>query len=303
MKALVLGAGAVGGYFGARLAAAGHEIYFVARGENLGSIGRSGIFVESIKGDFSVSPAGVSEKFQPLPDLDLILVCVKRTDTAGVLDVLKEQTGPNTVVLSLQNGVEVEKEFAGVVSESNVMGGLAFIGSAVVSPGRIKHSASGIITIGEGDGTESPRALKLKRIFDDAGVPCSISKDAVKAKWEKLMWNVGFNGVCALSGRTVHQILSFPPACDLARRLMEECADVAEKLGVSVNRSLIDKYFENGRKGGDVTPSMLQDVRHGKRTEIDFINGKVRDEGAKIKILTPCNDIVWALVSTHDNAR
>jgi len=282
---------------------AGHEIYFVARGEQLKAIEQSGLFVESVNGDFTAKPAGVSERFKPLPNLDLILVCVKRLDTANILEILAEQTGPDTVVISLQNGVDVEREFVGVVPESKVMGGIAFIGSAVSAPGRLKHTAKGAITIGELDGSQSSRSLALKKIFEDSGVPCTVSTDIARAKWEKLMWNVGFNGVCALSGRTVHQILAFPPACDLVCGLMAECADVAEKLGVMVSRSIIEKYIESGRKAGDVTPSMLQDVRHGKRTEIDYINGKVRDEGRKLGCPTPHNDVVWTLISAIGRAK
>jgi 2-dehydropantoate 2-reductase len=300
MKVLVVGTGAVGGYFGGRLAQAGHEVYFIARGEHKKAIEQHGLVVESINGDFTVRPAGVSDKFAPLEKLGLILVCVKRLDTAAVLDVLAEQVGKDTVVMSLQNGVDVEKELFAVVPESNLVAGIAFIGSAISSPGRLRHTAKGVLTIGELNGSQSPRALAIKKMFDDAGAPCALSTEISKARWEKLMWNAGFNGVCALAGKTVHQLLDFKPADDLVKGLMEELAAVAEKLGINVNRSLIEKYVDNGRKGGDVTPSMLQDVRHGRQTEINHINGKIREEGRKLGVPTPLNDAIWTLVSAID---
>lgn len=303
MKILVIGSGAVGGYFGGKLAQAGHEVFFMARGEHLNAINQNGLAVESINGDFKVRSAWAAERFQPIDGLNLVLVCVKRTDTGSVTEVLKEQAGGGrkATVISLQNGVDVEKELASAVRVSNLMGGVAFLGSEVSAPGRIKHSAGGILTIGELDGSQTERALGLKKMFDAAGVRCSVSTDIIGAKWEKLMWNAGFNAVCGLTGRTVRQIADFPPACGLIRSLMTEVADVAEKIGVKVSRPLAEKYLDNARKGGDVTPSMLQDVRRGKRTEIDYINGKVRDEGRNAKVPTPCNDMIWTLVSAMDH--
>lgn len=303
MRVVVVGAGAVGGYYGAKLSMAGHEVYFVARGEHLASIKRDGLVVESFNGDFTVRPSGASEHFEPLGGVDLVLVCVKRGDTADALGAIAGQVENETVVISLQNGLDADKEMAAVVEPSRIVGGIAFIGSAVSAPGRIRHTARGVVTIGEADGSQSERALKIQKTFEDAGIPCAVSPDIVGAKWDKLMWNVGFNGVCALTRGTVHKVLDHAPTADLARSLMEELVGVADELGINVNRSLVDKYIVNTRKGGDVTPSTLQDVMHGKRTEIKYMNGKVCEEGRKTGYPTPYNDAVFALVSALDEMR
>ncbi len=184
MKILVIGSGAVGGYFGGKLAQAGHEVFFMARGEHMNAINRNGLAVESINGDFNVRSALAAERFQPIDGLNLVLVCVKRTDTGSVTEVLGEQAGGGrkATVISLQNGVDVEKELASAVRVSNLLGGVAFLGSEVSAPGRIKHSAGGILTIGELDGSRSERALGLKKMFDDAGIRCSVSTDVIGAK-------------------------------------------------------------------------------------------------------------------------
>jgi 2-dehydropantoate 2-reductase len=300
MKILVVGAGAVGGYYGAKLASCGHELYFLARGQTLEAINRSGVVVKSYKGDFTSRPAGAADKFETIPKLDLILVCVKRGDTESVLGTIAQQAGKDTVVVPLQNGADAENGLMASVPASRIIGGIAHVGAALTAPGCVNHTSNGIITLGEMDGSQSERVVALKKVFENCGIPCSVSTDIVKAKWEKLMWNAGFNGVCALTNQTVHGVLAHPPTADLVKTLMEELVAVAEKKGINVDRTLAAKYIESACKGGDTVPSTLQDFRHGKRTEIRYMNGKVCEEGRKADVATPCNDAIYALVSAHD---
>ncbi len=302
MKILVLGAGAVGGYFGGRLSAAGHEVFFTARGEHLDALRTRGLSVRSCQGDFHVYPH-VSGHFEPIEGLDLILLCVKHKDTAGILPQLKEQAGKTTVVISLQNGAASERFFIDAVGAEKVVGGIAYIGAALEEPGSIHHTARGIITIGELNGAPSQRAESIKKMFEEAGVKCNISADITKDKWEKLMWNVGFNGLSALTRQPVHPLLNHPPTRIIIKKLMDELVAVAHAAGVPVNAGLIDKYIENTLKGGEVFPSTLQDVKQGKATEINIMNGTVVDEGRKRNIATPYNEMVWAAVSAIDAAR
>ncbi len=296
MKILVIGAGAVGGYYGGRLAQAGHDLYFVARGEQLQAITQNGLQVSSIQGDFTIQPKA-QKSFEPIPDLGLILVCVKRKDTVGILDTLKAQTGAGTIAITLQNGVDTEKALMDAVPPERIVGGIAFLGAELTAPGRIRHTASGKITIGELDGSQSPRLAELQKLFEGAQIPCSISADIVKAKWEKLLWNVGFNGICAIAGLSTHKVVQHPGKREIVRRLMEEHIQVAQGLGIKINPALVDKYLDNAANGGDVVPSTLQDVRKGKATEIDYMNGKVVEEGRKLGIPVPYNETIWVSVS------
>ena len=301
MKILVLGAGAVGGYFGGRLSAAGHEVLFTARGEHLKALQASGLSVRSCQGDFHVHPRA-AEHFGPIDGLDLILICVKHKDTAPLLPQLKEQAGKTTVVISLQNGAASERFFIEAVGAEKVIGGIAYIGAALAGAGSIEHTARGIITIGELNGSRSQRTETIKKMFEDARVKCNISTDIKKDKWEKLMWNIGFNGLCALTRQPVHPLLNHPPTRIIIKKLMDELVAVAHAAGVPVNAALPDKYIENTLKGGEVHPSTLQDVKLGKTTEIDIMNGTVVEEGKKQGIATPYNEMIWAAVSAIDAA-
>ncbi len=299
MKILVLGAGAVGGYFGGRLSAAKHEVFFTARGEHLQALRDRGLTVQSCQGDFHVHPQA-AERFEPIEGLDLILVCVKHKDTAALLPHLKEQTGGSTAVISLQNGADSEQFFIDAIGAEKVIGGIAYIGAALEGPGKIGHTARGVITIGELDGAPSQRTETIKRMFEEAGVKCNISANIKKDKWEKLMWNTGFNGICALTRLPVHPLLNHPPTRIIIKKLMDELVTVAHAAGVPVNAGLPEKYIENTLKGGEVYPSTLQDVKQGKTTEINIMNGTVVEEGRKHGIATPCNELIWAAVSAID---
>lgn len=302
MRILIIGAGSVGGYFGGKLAKAGHETWFIARGAHLDAIRQNGLRVKSIQGDFTVHPHA-ADQFPPIPDIDIILVCVKHKDTPSILPHLKKHLGQNTVVISLQNGVDGEKELSSAIPLNNIVGGIAYIGSELASPGLIKHTASGLITIGELTGKTSGRVDAIKSLFETASVKCRISNDIVKDKWEKLIWNVGFNGLCAITRLPARPLLSHPPTREIVKGLMMEMIAVAHKSGIAVDASLADRYIDNTLKGGEVVPSTLQDILHGKMTEIDILNGKVSVEGKKLGVPTPLNDLVWAAVSAIDSAR
>lgn len=301
MKILVLGAGAVGGYFGGRLSAAGHEVFFTARGEHLKALRAYGLMVRSCQGDFHVRPHA-AEYFDPIEGLGLILICVKHKDTAALLPQLKEQAGAATAIISLQNGADSERFFIDAAGAEKVIGGIAYIGAALEGPGKISHTARGVVTIGELDGPPRPRTEAIKGMFEEAGVKCAISANIKKDKWEKLMWNAGFNGICALTRQPVHPLLNHPPTKIIIKKLMEELVLVAHAAGVPVNAALPEKYIENTLKGGEVYPSTLQDVKQGKTTEIDIMNGTVVEEGIKHGIATPYNETIWAAVSAIDAA-
>lgn len=296
-----MGAGSVGAYFGGRLARSGHEVFFVARGDHLKAIRRDGLSVESIKGDFHIK-AEARESFEPLENLDLIILSVKHRDTESVLPEIKKHTGGKSLVMSLQNGVDSEKTLAGVAPASQLIGGLAYIGANIEAPGKIRHTASGKIVIGELDGSKSERIINLKKIFEEAHIPCSVSLNIEKEKWEKLMWNVGFNGLSALTDRSANELAAYPPTCALVRHLMEELVEVALKAGIEVNRGMIDKHIEFTAKTSEIVPSMLQDTRAGRLSEIDIINGKVVSYGKKFGITTPYNELVWGAISLRDKA-
>jgi 2-dehydropantoate 2-reductase len=302
MKILVLGTGAVGGYFGGRLAKAGNELFFTARGANLSALANDGLNVKSIDGNFEIK-IDVREKFDRIDGLDLILLCAKTGDTRRLLPVIKEQMNDTSVVVSLQNGVESESILEEAVPKGSIVGGIAFIGSNRYAPGRIRHTGGGSITLGELFGEKTERIERVRKMFADAGVECRVTAKIIKAKWEKLVWNAGFNGLAAITGLSAEKLLSFKPARGIVSRLMEETIAVAQGKSVPVDPSTGDRHIEFTEKMRDVIPSMLQDIRAGRITEIDSINGLVCREGEKAGIATPYNEFVWAAVSAIDETR
>jgi len=182
MKILVMGAGAVGAYFGARLMQAGEEVYFCARGENLAALRERGLELRSFKGDATLAVRATDRPGEFAP-YDLILFCVKSYDTIPAARSLAGCLAPDGVIMTLQNGVENEDALASVFPPSAVMGGNARVGAEMVAPGKLVHTAAGIIEFGELDGSESPRALKFAEMFRRAGVLGELTHDLKTIRW------------------------------------------------------------------------------------------------------------------------
>ncbi len=303
MRILVIGAGAIGGYYGGRLQLAGHEVYFSARGSHLESLQKKGLNVESIHGDFHLK-IKAEKYFERIPNLNLILVCVKMGDLKGALPAIKAQAGGETLIISMQNGVESEEILKETVPESQLIGGIAFIGAGRdAGTGHIRHTAAGFITIGEMDGNKTGRIETIRQAFEEAKVDCKVTSRIKEAKWKKLVWNVGFNGLAAITGKPAHQLLEHEPTRKIVRHLMEEVAAVTERKGIAIEKSFLENQIKLTEKMGEVIPSMLQDVRTERETEINWINGKIVREGQKLGIPVPYNEFVQALVTLIDRNR
>jgi 2-dehydropantoate 2-reductase len=303
MRILVHGTGAVGGYFGALLARGGHEVWCVARGENLRALRATGLTVELGSETLRLSPVqAVAEPAEaPLPDL--VLVCVKSYDTAAAAAALRPVVGPDTIVVSLQNGVENEDILARGLGLPPLMVALTRIGVELAAPATIHYSGRGTILFGEPDGKESPRARRLSAAFDVAGVPCELRPDILVAAWEKLAWNAGFNAVTALTRTTVSEVLSLPASRDLVVAAMEETDAVATALGIPVRRTRTAAVLADSVSGlPDFQTSMLQDVLKGRRLEHDAINGAVVRAATRAGIPAPVNRALLALLSRLDPA-
>ena len=295
MKVAVMGAGAVGGYFGGLLAKGGAEVTFIARGKHLEALRSKGLVVKSYKGDFSILIKATGDP-KEVGQVDLILFCVKSYDTETAIRQALPMVGEETVVLSLQNGVDNEERIAAIVGEGKVLGGVAYIGSRVPEPGVILHEMEGRIVFGELQGGLSERVLKLKSFFDQRGLEASASPNIKKALWAKLAWNVPFNAINALVGGPVKAIVENPPTLELARRATEEVMAVAKALGIELPPDLWEKNLGFAR-GADIKSSTLQDLEAGKPLEHEALNGIVVKKGAQLGIPTPYNFTFYVLLT------
>jgi len=303
MHVLVYGTGAVGGYFGARLATGGHDVTFVARGPNLEALRADGlrVLMGTPSETIHVRPVRAVERPADAPPAELVLVCVKSYDTAAAADALAPAVGPDTIVLSLQNGIENESILAERLGLPPLMVGLTRIGVELVAPATVQYSGRGEILFGEADGTESARAHRLAAALAAAGVPHQLRRDVLVTAWEKLAWNAGFNAVTTLADATVREALALPACRHLVVRAMEEVDAVATALGVPVRRRRTQTVLDDSLSGlPDFPTSMLQDRRRGRRLEHDAINGAVVRAAARTGVAVPVNRMLVALLERLD---
>ena len=295
MKILVIGAGGVGGYYGAVLMKAGAKVSFLVTPRTLPILKGKGLTVKSRGEVWNFMPP-VSTDPQDLCPCDLIIIAVKRYDTGKVLDAIRFVITKDTIILTIQNGIDGEDDILHRFPDANVLGGVAFLASKIEEPGVINHIGAGSLAIGELDGSESERVKTLVNLFKNAGIPTKLSRDILKAKWEKLCWNAVFNPVSVILNGPLDNILDSGDALDVAFKIFEEIRAVAEKKGIVIVAGLMDEQINVTQKLRGYHTSMYEDVIKGKPTEIDYFNGYVCREGAKHNVPTPVNCLVTSLV-------
>ncbi|MDH4185037.1 MAG: 2-dehydropantoate 2-reductase [Nitrospinota bacterium] len=300
MKIVVAGSGGVGGYYGAMMARAGHEVFFIARGAHLEAIAKNGLTVKSYQGDFTIHPP-CGQDSSSFGMADLILVCVKAYDTLATTGLYAQSVGPQTLIISLQNGIENEPILMRTFGGAKVLGGIAFIGAMTGSPGVILHTAFGSMAIGEMDGGQSARAEALGKAFTQAGIKCKVSPHIVKDMYGKLLWNVGFNAICSILECSAAEALKFGPTRAMVHGAMMEWVAVAGASGVELDPSSVEKNIETTLKGGEIIPSMLQDKRRGRRMEIESFNGMVARMGRDLGIPVPINSLIADIVRFYNH--
>jgi len=301
MRFLVHAAGAVGGYFGALLRHGGHDVTFVARGANLEAIRQRGLDIHRSDGVLHVAPIEAVADPAQAARPDVVLVCVKSYDTPAAATALRPVVGPDTIVLSLQNGVENEDILARALGVAPLMIGLTRIGVELTGPGQIAYSGRGEIVFGEPDGRTSERARRLAGALETAGVAHRVRNDILVAAWEKLSWNAAFNAVTTLTGATVAEALGLPATRELIVRAMDEVDAVATALGIRVDRVRIEPVLaESARDLPSFHTSMLQDLRRGRRLEHDAISGAVVRAATRTGVSIPVNRTLAALLARLD---
>ncbi|HWP65878.1 MAG TPA: ketopantoate reductase family protein [Candidatus Limnocylindria bacterium] len=304
MRVLVYGTGAVGGYFGACLARGGHDVTFVARGATLDALRAHGLVVELPGDRWHLTPVRAVDTPAAAPAPELVLVCVKSYDTPAAAEALRGVVGPDTICLSLQNGVENEDILARGLGSPPLLVAFTRIGVAMPEPGRIVYSGRGEIVFGEADGTRSPRAERLAAALRAAGIAHQLRSDVLVGAWEKLAWNAGFNAVTALTGTTVAQVLAHPGSRELVIAAMEEVDAVATAAGIPVRRRRTRAVLDDSLAGlPDFETSMLQDLRRGRRLEHDALNGAVVRAASRTGVAVPVNRTLLALLDGVDPGR
>ena len=296
-KILVIGAGAVGGYYGAKLTLAGQDVTFLTRGQTFHHLKNNLLQVKSYQGNFETS-LNVIDNLEKISPPDLILMTVKCYDTDVVLEQIKPIVGPQTTLLSFQNGVENELKMKALFGEERTLGGVCYIGAEVTAPGMINHSANGKVAFGELNGKSTPRIQALEKIFSEAGVETMVSDNIWRHLWIKLGWNASFNQICTLARTDVAHVLDHPPLRSLVHKTYQEVFSVARGFNLDIDESVIEMslaFSESDLRS--VRPSMLQDFENKRRLEHETFAGFLSREGKKLNIPTPINDTFYAFLS------
>ncbi len=302
MKILVMGAGGVGAYFGARLRAAGEDVVLCARGEHLRAIREHGLDITSIRGDLKIDVRATDTPRDFAP-YDLILFCVKAYDTAAAARAIEGCLKPGGAILTIQNGVENEANLAAIFGRDAVMGGNARVGVEILAPGKIAHLSTGHIDFGELDGRESKRARAIAAVFQRAGILGQLVADIMTLRWDKLVWNGALNTVATLTRRRVGDILDDAESMKLLRTLMKEIVQVARAEGAKIPDDRIDAYIAHSQKNlRALKTSTQQDLEHGKALEYEALSGAVVRAARRHGISAPANETVYALLRLLDGA-
>jgi 2-dehydropantoate 2-reductase len=275
MRIAVMGAGAVGGYFGAKLAAAANDVVFLARGDHLNAMQQHGLRVRTRDGELHVRDALFTEDPAAAGEAEAILFCVKSHATEAAAARLPPIVGPRTLILSLQNGIDNAEKLAAAFGADRVLAGVVYIGAQVTGPGVIQHSSGGRIVFGGLGGRLAGGAESLGAIFSAAAIPHEISGDIEKAQWKKLLWNAPFCAISCIARATVRDIVDSESLRKLAVDCMIEVAAAAATRGVRLEEELMDETLRFSETLGDFKPSMLQDLEGGKPLEFEAFNGVV----------------------------
>jgi 2-dehydropantoate 2-reductase len=275
VRIAVMGAGAVGGYFGARLAAASNDVAFIARGRHLTAMQRGGLTVESPHGNLHIRDALCTEDPTQVGTVELILFCVKSYDTESAAQSLAPMMGRNTVILSLQNGVDNADKLAQVWGSDRILAGVVYIGSELLVAGRIKHSAGGRIVFGEMNGQIHEATKAIERVFSSAQIPCEVHREIRNVQWRKLLWNAPFCAISCMTRATAKEIVKSDSLTKLALDCMMEVREAAKSQAVDLDPALFDETLNFSKSLGDFKPSMLQDLEAGKPLEYEAFNGIV----------------------------
>ncbi len=305
MKIAVVGCGALGGYYGARLAQDGHETHFLLRSD-FAVVRQRGVRVLSPEGDFTVHPRAALSPTD-IGHSDLVLIGLKTTANHVFPHLLPPLVGPQTAVLTLQNGLGNEEALARIVPPNQILGGLCFVCLNRIEPGVIQHLAHGRVVMGEFNRRSEPRTHHLAEAFAHSGVPCTVTDHLARAHWEKLVWNIPFNGLgvasCAgrdavLSGRldsarawtaclTTDQLLADPGWLTLVRDLMLEVIRSAHALGHPIPEDYADDQINRTREMGAYRASTLIDFERGQPLELDSLFAEPLRQAAAARLATP----------------
>lgn len=296
MKILIMGTGGVGGYYGGLLAKDGNDVTFIARGSHLYAIRHEGLKVKSIHGDFTIPSANATEDPAKVGPVDLILFSVKTYHTDEAAETIRPAVGPQTAVMSLQNGIDAAERIGRIVGMDRMLGAATWLSSAVEAPGVIKQvSQFRRIVFGELDGNRSERIQSIYEVLNNTGISVEISEEILKVLWTKFVFISAASSLGSLTRLAMGDYRSVPETRAMITSLMGEVEALARAQGIQLDEDVTQKSLKfMDDAAPHIKASMQLDVEGGRRTEIESMIGVIGRKGRDLGVPTPVADFVYA---------
>jgi 2-dehydropantoate 2-reductase len=299
-KIAVVGAGAVGGYFGGMLARAGAPVVMIGRAPFVEVVNKNGLLLDTLHFKESVRVQAATD-LESARGAEVVLFCVKTTDTAATARVLAPLLSPQAIILSMQNGVDNAEQIRSA-SGIDALGAVVYVAASVPQPGTVKHVGRGDLVIGPPNAT----TVRIAALFERANVPCRISDNIEGELWTKLTWNCALNAISALGRAKYGQIAASEDARKLVAEIVDEVLAVARAAnihppGLEDPKTALAGALKVATQMSEALSSTAQDMLRHKRTEIDSLNGYISRRGAQLRVPTPVNQALFTLVKLAES--
>lgn len=302
MRIAAMAAGAVGAYFGARLQAAGHEVFYIARGAHREALEKNGLTIASVHGDLHLPKVNVVDDPGKVGPVDTVLFAVKLWDTEKAAEQAKPLLGPDTRVITLQNGVDSYERIAPIVGAERAIPGVTYVVTVIERPGVIKQTSQfQRIICGTHDGRADAPLAAFVAAAKAARLDIALSDNIARDRWHKFILLSATSGTTSVTRATMGQILADPDTRALFRNLLQEAFTVGRAKGVALDDGLVDGFMALAEHNmpADMKASMANDLDRGNRLELDWLAGEVCRLGRELKVPTPVNDTIYAALKLH----
>jgi 2-dehydropantoate 2-reductase len=302
MRIAAMAAGAVGGYFGARMAAAGQDVFFIARGAHRDAIQKNGLKIESVHGDLHLPKPNVTDDPAKVGPVDIVLFAVKLWDTETAAASARPLLGPDSRLITFQNGVDSVERVSDVLGAERVVGGAAYIATTIASPGTIKHTSQfARIRFGRADKKPDDKLNAFVEAGKAAKLDIDLSADIESELWQKFIFLTAMAGSTAGLRSSIGPIAADPELRGFFRALMDEAFAVGKAKGVALDPAYLEERtaFVTTKIEPGMKASMAHDLERGNRLELDWLAGKVRAFGREFGIPTPASDTVYTVLKLH----
>lgn len=303
MRVAVMAAGGLGSYYGALLAQGGHDVTFIARGAHLKALREHGLVVKSVHGDMTIKPAHATDNPGEVGPVDWILFSVKTYDTESAAQAMRPMVGPQTTVVTFQNGVQAHEEIGGIIGMDHLLVAPTQVVSNITAPGVVEQkSPFRITTVGEvAQRGITPRVEWLAGELQKAGAEATAAPDGLKPLWHKFIFIASTAGLASLARTAPYELLQLPEARRALHDAMEEVYAVGRALDVQMDPDIVERQYQFTLKlGPGQKPSMQLDLEQGKRLEIDALSGAVVRLGHAKGIATPVHQTIYAALKMAD---